>query len=142
TPVNYLNRNQFGGSVGGPVRANRVFFYVNYEAFRQRQQVAQNYTIPVRTDLLTGNFRYFVAADGSVRSANVLQLAGQSIDPAVQNAILSLYPSPDNVNSYDSGDSRADRILNTARYRFQHRDLNDPNQWVTRADYGGNARHR
>ena len=141
-PVSYLNRNQFGGSVGGPIKRDKLFFYTNYEAFRQKQQVAQNYTIPVRSDLLSGNFRYFVAADGSVRQANVLQLAGQTIDPAVQSAILSLYPSPDNVNSYDSGDSSADRILNTARYRFQQDDLNDRNQWVTRADYAFSPNHR
>ena len=140
-PVSYLNRNQFGGSVGGPLRKNKLFFYANYEAFRQEQQVAQNYVIPVRSDLLTGNFRYFVAADGSVRSGNVLQLAGLTIDPAVQSEILSLYPGPENVNSYDSGDSRADRILNTARYRFQQQDLNDRNQWLTRGDYALSTNH-
>jgi hypothetical protein len=140
-PVSYLNRNQFGGSYGGPLKRDRLFFYANYEAFRQKQEVAQNYTIPVRSDLLTGNFRY-VAADGSVRSGNVLALAGQTIDPVVQSAILSLYPSPDKVNSYDSGDSRADRLLNTARYRFQQPDFNDRNQWVVRSDYAFKANHR
>ena len=139
-PVSYLNRNQFGGSYGGPVQRNRLFFYANYEAFRQKQQVAQNYTIPVRSDLLTGTFRYVVG--DTVRSANVLQLSGQTIDPAVQNTILSLYPSPDRVNSYDSGDSRADRTLNTARYRFQQDDFNDRNQMVTRTDYALNDKHR
>ena len=74
--------------------------------------------------------------------ANVLQLSGQTIDPAVQGSILALYPSPDNVNSFDSGDSRADRILNTARYRFLQDDFNDRNQWVTRADYALNTNHR
>ena len=141
-PVSYLNRNQFGGSVGGPIKRDKLFFYTNYEAFRQKQQVAQNYTIPVRSDLLTGNFRYVSTTSGSVQQANVLQLAGLSIDPAVQSAILSQYPSPDKVNSYDSGDSRADRILNTARYRFQQDDFNDRNQWVTRADYAFNTNHR
>ena len=34
--------------------------------------------------------------------------------PRMQSDILALYPSSDKVNSYDSGDSRADRILNTA----------------------------
>jgi hypothetical protein len=140
-PVSYLNRNQFGGSYGGPLKRDRVFFYANYEAFRQKQQVAQNYTIPVRSDLLTGNFRY-VATDGSVRSANVMQLSGQTIDSAVQSSILSLYPSPDRVNSYDSGDSRADRLLNTGRYRFQQDDFNDRNQMVARTDYALNDRHR
>src|SRR4029450_8455443 len=50
-PINYLNRNQFGGSLGGPVMRGKLFFYMNYEAFRQHQQQAQNYTIPVRSDL-------------------------------------------------------------------------------------------
>ena len=140
-PVSYLNRNQFGGSVGGPIMRQKLFFYANYEAFRQKQQFAQNYTIPVRSDLLTGNFRY-VASDGSVRQANVLQLAGQTIDPAVQSSILALYPSPDKVNSYDSGDSRADRLLNTARYRFLQDDFNDRDQVVTRTDFEYNSNHR
>jgi Carboxypeptidase regulatory-like domain/TonB dependent receptor len=140
-PVSYLNRNQFGGSYGGPLMRDKLFFYANYEAFRQKQQVAQNYVIPVRGDLLTGAFRY-VATDGTVRSANVLQLSGLTIDPEVQRSILSLYPSPDKVNSFDSGDSRADRILNTGRYRFQQNDFNDRNQWVTRTDYAYNSNHR
>jgi carboxypeptidase family protein len=29
-------RNQFGGSVGGPIRAGRTFAFANYEGFRQR----------------------------------------------------------------------------------------------------------
>ena len=72
----------------------------------------------------------------------MLQLSGQTIDPAVQASILSLYPSPDNVNSFDSGDSRADRILNTGRYRFLQDDFNDRNQWVMRGDYAFNTNHR
>ena len=133
-PVSYLNRNQFGGSVGGPIQRGKLFFYANYEAFRQSTQTAQNFTIPANPDLLRGTFRY-VATDGSVRSANVLQLTGQTVDAKMQSDILSLYPSSDKVNSYDSGDSRADRILNTGRYRFQQDDLNDRDQWVGRADY-------
>ena len=46
------------------------------------------------------------------------------------------------MNSYDSGDSRADRILNTGRYRFQQDDLNDRNQWVGRVDYEMNSKNR
>ena len=59
-PVPYLNRNQFGGSVGGPLQKNKLFFYTNYEAFRQKQEQAPNYTIPARSDFLSGNFRYVV----------------------------------------------------------------------------------
>ena len=119
----------------------KLFFYANYEGFRQSTQTTQNFTIPARADLLTGNFRY-VATDGSVREANILQLTGQTVDAKMQSDILSRYPGPDKVNSYDSGDSRADRILNTGRYRFQQDDLNDRNQWLGRADYELNSKNR
>jgi hypothetical protein len=141
-PVSYLNRNQFGGSIGGPIQRGKLFFYANYEGFRQSQQTTQNVTIPARADLLTGNFRYVATTDGTVRQANILQLTGQSVDAKMQSDILSRYPGPDQVNSYDSGDSRADRILNTGRYRFQQDDLNDRNQWLGRADYELNSKNR
>lgn len=141
-PVPYLNRNQFGGSFGGPLQRDKLFFYTNYEAFRQKQEQASNYTIPVRSDLLSGNFRYVSTTDGSVRQVNLLQVSGRTLDPVVQREILSLYPSPDKVNSYDSGDSRADRILNTARYRFFQDDRQNRDQSVTRADYAATANHR
>ena len=143
-PARQLPQSQsVRGSVGGPVIRDKLFFYANYEAFRQKQQVAQNYTIPVRNDLLTGNFRYFVAADGSVRTGERAAAVGaddrsRCSEPRSSRSI----PSPDNVNSYDSGDSRADRILNTGRYRFLQDDFNDRNQWVTRADYALNSNHR
>ena len=34
-----LNQHQFGGSLGGPLRTDRTFFFADYEGFRQRQGV-------------------------------------------------------------------------------------------------------
>lgn len=34
-----FTRNQFGASLGGPLRRNRLFFFLNYEGTRQRQAV-------------------------------------------------------------------------------------------------------
>lgn len=43
-----LRRNQFGGSVGGPVFKNRTFFFLNYEGYRDRRAVTNGYTVPSR----------------------------------------------------------------------------------------------
>ncbi len=34
----FLNQNQFGGSIGGPVIKDKLLFYANYESLRLRQQ--------------------------------------------------------------------------------------------------------
>jgi hypothetical protein len=37
-----FRRNQFGGSLGGPIRRGRTFFFASYEGFRQEQGVDMN----------------------------------------------------------------------------------------------------
>jgi hypothetical protein len=40
-----LKRNNFGGSVGGPIWRNKTFFYASYEGLRQHQGILQNSTV-------------------------------------------------------------------------------------------------
>lgn len=41
-----LRQNQFGGSVGGPILKNRLFFFFNYEGFRQAVSAPYFYLVP------------------------------------------------------------------------------------------------
>ena len=52
-------RNQLGGSFGGPIRKNKTFFFVNYEALRQRQGLSGTTNVPTATEL-QGNLSSFL----------------------------------------------------------------------------------
>jgi hypothetical protein len=45
-----LQRNQFGATVGGPVVKNKLFFFADYEGFRQLQRYLNFDSIPSMTD--------------------------------------------------------------------------------------------
>jgi hypothetical protein len=140
-PAPELRRNQFGGTLGGPIVRNRLFFYSYYEGFRLRTQVTQNNVVPLHDDLLQGVFRY-TGADGQVRAVDVLQLSGLRPDPVVQRDILARLPAASVVNNFDVGNSTETRRLNTAGYRFLQRTLTDRDQWGLRLDYEVNPAHR
>ena len=138
-----LSRHQFGGRVGGPLKRDKVFYFFNYEGFRQTQQPAQNLVIPANQDFYSGVFRY-VDLSGVVRSVNVMQLSGLPIDAKLMSDFISTIPGPSNVNSFTTNniDSTEGRILNTAGYRFNQTDLNDRNAYTGRIDYALTGAHR
>lgn len=111
----FLNQNQLGGSIGGPVLKNKLFFYTNYEAFRLRQQTAQNHTI-LTPDARNGIFTYLVG--GAPQKVNVLQAAGVSADPTIA-AMLQKVPT--SINNFNTGDSTAAILRNTAGHTFNKR---------------------
>jgi Carboxypeptidase regulatory-like domain/TonB dependent receptor len=133
-----LSRHQFGGRLGGPVFRDKMFFFGYYEGFRQKSSTAQNLVIPANNDLLDGVFRY-LATDGSgtVRSVNVMQLSGLTIDPKLRADLASKIPSASNVNNFDAtgSNSTAARLLNTAGYRFNQNDLNNRDQYGFKVDF-------
>ena len=54
----FLNQNQFGGDIGGPIRKDKLFFYVNYEAVRAHQQMPAAISPCSPPDARNGIFTY------------------------------------------------------------------------------------
>ncbi len=75
-PIPGYQRNQFGGTVGGPIQRNRTFYFASYEGLGLRQAVTREATVP---------------------SQNTLDALYAAIPPPLQNpagvATLDLYPA-------------------------------------------------
>ena len=48
TPKPDFSRHQFGGSVGGPIRQNKLFFFGSYEGLRQDRETTSQILVPER----------------------------------------------------------------------------------------------
>ncbi|PYR79865.1 MAG: TonB-dependent receptor, partial [Acidobacteria bacterium] len=51
-----LNRNQFGGTLGGPLRHDKVFFFGAYQGTRRRQVPVDNISFVPTAAMLAGDF--------------------------------------------------------------------------------------
>ncbi len=122
-----LKQNQFGGTLGGPIRKDKTFLFGFYEGFRNRQGETQLTTVPTALER-QGNFSQ--APDvipcqtgipqappgqlqncftGETYSGNTLP----SINPISQN-ILAFYPLPNLPNYGPNSYGTTQEVQNTS----------------------------
>lgn len=89
--------NIFGGTIGGPIKHNRLFFFLNYEGHRQNEAVSSTRTIPSPT-LADGIIQYPCATASVCPGGNVTGASGKIYPVASGNFAIG----PNN-NSSGSG---------------------------------------
>jgi hypothetical protein len=137
TALPFLNRNQVGGTISGPIYKNKLFFFGSYEGFRQRTQVTQTRTL-LMPNARQGLYTYVDNA-GTTRTVNLFSLLPASanvpgINAVIQSRILDQMPAVG--NAIDRGDGRT-----TTGYRFNQRSNSDRDKYTGRFDYNINDRH-
>lgn len=134
----FLNRNQYGGKVGGPILKNKVFFFGAYEGFRLRQSTTVNRTILLPA-ARTGTFTYR-DTNNVVRTANIFTLAAAlaggppaGIDPVIAGRIIAGLPAAGNNTTL--GDQ-----LNTTGLTFSRANNQNRDAYTTRFDWDISSR--
>ena len=130
-----LNRNVYGASVGGPVRKDKLFYFVNYEGRKDASAATVLRTVP------TASFRTGVVMYGTTSGgvATMTQAQIQAVDPSgigVDQAVLSYlqqFPLP---NAFNTGDG-----INTAGYRFNASEPLRFNTYIAKFDYHINTKN-
>ena len=86
TTIPPFRRNQFGGSIGGPIKKDKTFFFADYEGVRQTLGLTTIDTVPSAA-----------ARAGQLSTGNVVP------DPAVAAFINAFYPLPNGQIFGDTG---------------------------------------
>ena len=154
-----LTRNIFGASVGGPIKKNRLFFFANFEGYRDAEAQSALRTIPTAT-LRDGIIQYACADPTACPGGSVAGMSGanyaiapgnfalsptqiatedpQGLGPssAVMTYMKGLYPLPNDTTIGDG--------INTSGYRFAAPTYTTHNWYIAKLDYNltADARHR
>lgn len=128
----FLNQNQAGGSLGGPIIKNKLFFYGNYEAFRLHQQTSQQRTI--LTDAARQGIFTYRDTSGNLQQRNILQIKGRSVDPLMKSLIDQI-PGGGSINNFRSGDSTESTLRNTGGYSYLSRNNRERNNVTGKLNY-------
>ena len=147
-PRPQLLRNVFGGSLGGPIKKDKAFFFFTYEGFREASESPVIREVPLPT-LGQGIVRYFTANGSSDPGCPAGTPAGVNcLTPAEINAAYTgIYGASPGLNPvalstlaaaaarYPANDSSVGDGLNTSGFRFNVKTPSRLNTYIARFDF-------
>jgi len=135
-----LKRNQFGGTGGGRIIKDKLFFFGGYQGTRQRSDPAENTAYDPTAATLAGNFS---VVDGAKANGGCLSSARTLKDPSGN-------PYPGNqipVSTFDpAGLKLASNYFPTSsnpcgNYLYGYLANNPDDQWIGKIDYNISSKH-
>lgn len=92
-----FRQNQFGGSLGGPILKSKLFFFVNYEGFRQARPVDAFTNVPTSAEEM-GDFSALLPNKQLMNPFTGTPFAGNIIPSSMFNStaakVFAFYPAP------------------------------------------------